>query len=103
MSGTWTLTITIEGSQQVPATLNLRQQGTALTGSLQSPFGSADLANGSAGADGFRFTATVDIEGQSTEVTFAGTATGNSMTGTATSALGVATFTGTRPGNSSNK
>ena len=99
LSGTWTLTITIEGTQQVPATINLRQQGTALTGSMQSPFGSSDLANGSAGADGFRFTVTVNIEGQSTEVTFAGTATGNTMTGTATSPLGVATFTGTRPGN----
>ncbi len=98
LTGTWTLTITIEGTQQVPATLNLRQQGAALTGAMQSPFGSADLANGSAGADGFRFTATVNIEGQSTEVNFAGTAAGNTMTGTATSPLGVATFTGTRPG-----
>ena len=101
LSGAWTLTIVIEGTQQVPATVNLRQQGTQLTGALQSPFGSSDLANGSAGADGFRFTVTVNIEGQATEVTFAGTATGNTMSGTATSPLGVATFTGTRPGTSS--
>jgi imidazolonepropionase-like amidohydrolase len=99
LSGTWTLTISIE-NQQVPATLTLRQQGTQITGALQSPFGSSDVANGSAGPDGFRFTTVVNIEGQSTEVTFAGTVSGNSMTGTATSSLGTATFTGTRPGNS---
>ena len=97
LSGTWTLTITIE-NQQTPATLTLRQQGTQLTGALQSPFGSSDVANGSAGPDGFRFTTVVNIEGQSTEVTFTGTVSGNTMTGTATSSLGTATFTGTRPG-----
>jgi hypothetical protein len=89
--------ITIE-SQQVPATLTLRQQGTQITGALQSPFGSSDLANGTAGPDGFRFTTVVNIEGQSTEVTFTGTATGNTMSGTANSSLGSASFTGTRPG-----
>ncbi|MCA1614185.1 MAG: amidohydrolase family protein, partial [Acidobacteria bacterium] len=50
LSGAWTVTITIEGTQQVPATINLRQQGAQLTGTLQSAFGSSDLANGSAGA-----------------------------------------------------
>ncbi|HLL73940.1 MAG TPA: amidohydrolase family protein [Pyrinomonadaceae bacterium] len=102
LSGTWTLSITIE-NQQIPATLTLRQQGATLTGTIQSPFGTTDVANGSAGPDGFRFTAVVNIEGQSTEVTFTGTATGNSMSGTANSSLGAATFTGTRPGGSSDE
>ena len=97
LSGTWTLTISIE-NQQLPATLTLRQQGAQLAGTIQSPFGTTDVANGSTGPDGFRFTTVVNVEGQSTEVTFTGTATGNSMSGTATSSLGAATFTGTRPG-----
>jgi imidazolonepropionase-like amidohydrolase len=98
LSGTWTLVITVEG-QQIPATLTLRQQGAVVSGTFQSPFGSSELANGSTGADGFRFTTVINIEGQATEVTFTGTATGNQMSGTATSSLGTATFTGTRPGN----
>ena len=97
LSGTWTLTITIE-NQQIPATLTLRQQGATLTGTTQSPFGTSDLANGSSGPDGFRFTTVVNVEGQSTEFTFTGTASGNSMSGTINSSLGTASFTGTRPG-----
>jgi hypothetical protein len=82
----------------VPATLSLRQEANRLSGTLQSPLGSAEIANGSTGADGFRFTVVVNIQGQSTEVTFTGTATGNTMSGSATTAQGAATFTGTRPG-----
>jgi hypothetical protein len=82
----------------LPGTLTLRQDGNRLTGTLQSPLGSSEVSNGSIGADGFRFTVNVSIQGQSLEVTFAGTASGNSMSGSATSSQGAATFTGTRPG-----
>jgi imidazolonepropionase-like amidohydrolase len=97
ISGTWTLAINLEG-QNVPATLTLRQEANRLSGTMQSPLGSAEIANGSAGADGFRFTVVVQIQGQSMEVTFSGTASGNTMNGSATTAQGAATFTGTRPG-----
>jgi hypothetical protein len=97
LSGTWTLSVDL-GGQNLPATLTLKQDANRLSGTLQSALGSAEVANGSVGADGFRFTAIISIQGQSMEVTFAGTATGNSMTGSATSAQGAATFTGTRPG-----
>jgi hypothetical protein len=97
LSGTWTLAVNLEG-QNVPATLTLRQEANRLSGTMQSPFGSAEVANGSAGADGFRFTVVVNIQGQSMEVTFTGTATGNTMSGSATTSQGAATFTGTRPG-----
>jgi hypothetical protein len=97
LSGTWTLAINLEG-QNVPATLTLRQETNRLSGTMQSPLGSAEVANGSVGADGFRFTVVVNIQGQSMEITFNGTATGNTMSGSATSSQGAATFTGTRPG-----
>ena len=97
LSGTWTLAVSLEG-QNIPATLSLRQEANRLSGTLQSPLGSAEIANGSVGADGFRFTAVINIQGQATEVTFTGTATGNTMSGSATTSLGSATFTGTRPG-----
>jgi imidazolonepropionase-like amidohydrolase len=97
LSGTWTLSVDL-GGQNLPATLTLKQDGNRLSGTLQSALGSADVANGSVGADGFRFTAIISIQGQSMEVTFTGTTNGNSMTGSAASAAGAATFTGTRPG-----
>ncbi|HEX8161712.1 MAG TPA: amidohydrolase family protein [Pyrinomonadaceae bacterium] len=97
LSGTWTLAVNLEG-QNVPATLSLRQEANRLTGTIQSPLGSAEVANGSAGADGFRFTVVMNVQGQSMEITFAGTASGNTMSGSATTSQGSATFTGTRPG-----
>jgi imidazolonepropionase-like amidohydrolase len=100
LSGTWTLAINLEG-QNVPATLTLRQEANRLSGTMQSPLGSAEVANGSVGADGFRFTVVVNIQGQSMEITFTGTATGNTMSGSAASSQGAATFTGTRPGSDS--
>lgn len=97
LSGTWTLAVSLEG-QNIPATLTLRQEGDRLSGTLQSALGSAEVANGSAGADGFRFTVNLSVQGQAMEITFSGTASGNSMSGSATSTQGSATFTGTRPG-----
>lgn len=97
LSGTWTLAINLDG-QNLPATLALRQESNRLSGTLQSPLGSAEVANGSVGADGFRFTVVVNMQGQTMEVSFTGTATGNTMSGSATTPQGAATFTGTRPG-----
>ncbi|MGH9942253.1 MAG: amidohydrolase family protein, partial [Pyrinomonadaceae bacterium] len=96
LTGTWTLQIAIEG-QTIPATLTLRQSGSTLTGTLSSVFGSSEIS-GTHGADGFRFTTTVNIDGQPTSVSFSGTvAGGNQISGSATSALGAASFTGTKP------
>ncbi|MEJ7577049.1 MAG: amidohydrolase family protein [Pyrinomonadaceae bacterium] len=96
LTGTWT--ITVEASdQRIPVTLSLQQQGASVSGTLQSQFGSAEIANGSVGADGFRFTATITLGGQTVEVAFAGTATGNEMRGTATTPQGAVPFSGTRP------
>ena len=95
LSGTWTLAIEVEG-QSLPATLALRQQGASLAGSLQTTFGSSAVS-GSIGSEGFRFTTTINIQGQSIEVTFSGAAAGgNRMSGTAASALGTVGFTGTK-------
>lgn len=96
LSGTWTMSLET-GEQRLPATLTLRQQGATLTGTLQSPFGSSEISNGSTGADGFRFTAPVTFEGQTFEITVTGTASGSQMNGTISSPRGTISFTGTRP------
>jgi imidazolonepropionase-like amidohydrolase len=96
LSGTWNITTTA-GSQQIPGTLTLQQQGTRLTGRIETPFGTADISDGSAtGSGGFRVSATLNIEGQSTDFTFEGTVSGNQMSGTVTSSRGSFPFSGTR-------
>jgi imidazolonepropionase-like amidohydrolase len=95
LSGTWALTLAV-GPRTVPGTLTLRQQGSSLSGTLESPFGTTDLSNGSVGADGFRFTSSADVGGRNVEMTITGTATGNQISGTVTSEIGTTTFTGTR-------
>ncbi|HYE65835.1 MAG TPA: amidohydrolase family protein [Pyrinomonadaceae bacterium] len=96
LSGTWALNVTV-GQQQVNATLTIRQQGSRLTGTFQSQFGTSELSNGSVGADGFRFTTTADVEGRTVEIILAGTASEREMRGTLTSEIGTTSFTGTRP------
>ncbi len=98
LSGTWTLSLTV-GEQTVPGTLTLRQEGANLSGTLETPFGTSELANGSVGADGFRFTSTADLEGRTVEMTITGTANANEMRGTITSEIGTSSFNGTRPQN----
>jgi imidazolonepropionase-like amidohydrolase len=96
LSGTWTLTLAV-GPRTVPGTLTLTQQASSLSGTLQSPFGTTELSNGTIGADGFRFTSSAEVSGRIVEMTITGTANGTQMSGTITSEIGTTTFTGTRP------
>lgn len=95
LNGTWNITTTA-GSQQIPGTLTLQQQGTRLTGRIETPFGTADITDGSATGNSFRIASTLNIEGQSTDITFEGTVSGNQMSGTVTSSRGSFPFRGTR-------
>ncbi|HUQ32691.1 MAG TPA: amidohydrolase family protein [Pyrinomonadaceae bacterium] len=96
LSGTWTLALML-GQRSVPGTLTLNQQGSSLSGTLQSAFGTTELSGGSIGADGFRFTTSADVQGRTIEMTITGIASGNELSGTVTSAIGTTTFKGTRP------
>ncbi|HEV7857329.1 MAG TPA: amidohydrolase family protein [Pyrinomonadaceae bacterium] len=96
LSGDWALKI-VFGPNTVPGTLTLHQQGATLTGTLQSPFGTTELSNGSTGPDGFRFTTTANVQGRIVEITVTGTASGNEMSGMVASEIGSTAFTGTRP------
>lgn len=95
LAGTWNITTTA-GAQTIPGTLTLQQQGVRVTGRVETPFGDADITDGSATGNSFRVSATVNIEGQSTSLTFEGTVSGNQMSGTVTSARGSFPFSGTR-------
>jgi imidazolonepropionase-like amidohydrolase len=97
-SGQWTITATFaEGDRAI--TLNLRQEGDQLRGSIQGAAGSADISNGTISAGELRFTVPVTLGQTTEEATFTGTVTGNAMRGTI-QIVGQpnGTFIGTRPG-----
>lgn len=94
MAGTWTMNIDIPG-QPITVTAVINQQGNRLSGSLQTPFGTSEITNGTISADGFSFKITVNA-GQTMEVTFTGKITGNQLSGIVNSPQGDAPLTGTR-------
>ena len=104
-SGTWTLTVNLQGiagESELNVTLNLQQQGDRLTGSMQGPLGSGQIASGSLTGTDIRFTIPVTLPGPGSETTdaiFSGTLSGNQMSGTVQIVgRGPGTFTGTRAG-----
>lgn len=96
LSGVWTLSLAV-GANMVSGTLTLAQQSATLSGTLQSPFGTTELTNGTMGANGFSFTTSAEVSGRVVEMTITGTVTGNQMSGTINSEIGSTTFTGTKP------
>jgi imidazolonepropionase-like amidohydrolase len=95
VSGTWTLSINLD-NQTIPGTLVLRQQGSSVSGSLQTELGTAEFSNGTISANAVRVVTTVNLQGQQMELTMDATIAGDSISGTLTTAVGAATFTGTR-------
>ncbi|CAN5611802.1 hypothetical protein BH20ACI3_BH20ACI3_26840 [soil metagenome] len=93
--GTWIINLMV-GLQTFPGTLKLDQSGTAITGLLQSPFGTTKLTGGSIDAHGFRFIAREPIAGRMVDMAVDGSADGNEIRGTVRSEIGFALFIGTR-------
>jgi imidazolonepropionase-like amidohydrolase len=96
-SGQWTITATFpEGDRTI--TLNLRQEGENLRGSIQGALGAAEISSGSLTADSLRFTVPVTLQETSEEANFTGTLSGNVMRGSI-QIIGhpSGTFIGTRP------
>ncbi len=98
-TGTWTISIRMEGAPEEKATLSLKQEGTALTGSIQGDFASVPISNGSIDSSGnVKFTASVTFGEKSSDASFVGKISGNQITGTVqTVGMATATFAGTRP------
>jgi len=99
LSGAWAVNVNL-GSRDTAITLNLRQEGDRLTGSISGPLGAGEISNASVTSAGeVRFTVSVNVEGQTSEATFAGTLANNEIRGSVTivgSSPG--TFTATRSG-----
>ena len=99
LSGMWSVTVNL-GQGDRTITLTLQQEGDRLTGSISGPLGAGEISNASTTTAGeVRFTATLNLEGQTKEATFAGRLSNNEIRGSVTvvgSAPG--TFTATRSG-----
>lgn len=97
LSGMWAVNVNL-GRGDTSITLNLRQEGDRLTGSISGSLGAGEISNASVTSAGeVRFTVTVNVEGQTSEATFAGTFANNEIRGSVTivgSSPG--TFTATR-------
>jgi hypothetical protein len=94
LTGRWNITVDV-GGQTIPFTLDLVQQGGAISGSIESPQGVAPFTSGTLTADGFTLKATVNV-GQPFAITLNGKAVGNQMSGTMEAPQGTANFTGSK-------
>jgi hypothetical protein len=94
-AGVWTLTV---NSPQGPLvlTLNLQQQGNALTGNVNSQFGTAAISEGQVNGNEITWSYTVEGQGTKFPVAGRGTIDVNSIRGTITFASTAMDFTGTR-------
>ncbi len=83
LSGEWAASVDSPGGRRT-MTFSLKQEGAALQGSVTSEQGSTPIRDGSIDGDSFSFKIDVDFGAGPTEITFSGTAEGESLTGTAT-------------------
>ncbi len=84
-TGTWALTIE-RPDGPINATLELKQEGASLTGGITSAMGAAEILSGSATGDQITFRVKVAHDGPPIEITFRGRISGNSISGTLSSA-----------------
>ncbi len=77
LTGRWNIAVDA-GGQQITLTLNLVQQGGAVTGTIEGPNGSSPITNGTLTADGFMLKANLNV-GQPIDISIDGKAVGNQM------------------------
>lgn len=96
VAGTWSVSMTGPMGAQ---TFNLRltQEGTTLTGSMDSPQGSLPV-NGTIEGDRLSLSATLTMGGQSIPLSFSGTVDGDTARGTISTPMGDMDWTATRTG-----
>jgi len=110
LSGTWTITSEGRGGP-VTRTLALTQEGSALTGTITFAFGGRrgggggggpqtfQISDGSVEGNAFRFTMTIEVQGNTITQRFSGTFEGDTMQGQVEGGRGGSQpFTGTRGG-----
>ncbi|MDQ3712822.1 MAG: S9 family peptidase [Acidobacteriota bacterium] len=96
LGGKWNMTANA-GGQTIPVTLELKQDGATLSGSMSSPMGGGTLTDGRVSGNMAMGTFKVEIQGQAMELKLEGTTEGDKMTGTLSGVgLPPITFTATK-------
>jgi len=95
VAGNYNITIDVPG-QTLTGTLALIQQGTTLTGSMQTQLGTTPIKDGKVTVEGFTFAGTVEFGGSTIDILVKGSVTGNQISGTIDSPQGIVPFSGTR-------
>ncbi len=97
VDGSWKLVIDFQG-QQLPVTLNLEQDGEAVTGILETMLGNGKITEGKVTGTKLAATANAEMHGQPIDFTISGKVDGDSMSGTLTAPIvpDPLPFTGTR-------
>jgi imidazolonepropionase-like amidohydrolase len=95
MAGTWAINVDVSG-QSLPGTMIVRQEGNSLSGSVSSQLGTSEFSGGALTGNTFSFVSNATIQGQAVQLSFSGTVTGDTFTGTVQSELGSYGVTGTR-------
>jgi len=81
ISGKWDMRADT-GSQIVEVALDLTQTGSAVNGTMASPFGGGTISDGKVSGKNFAGVAAVEVNGQSLLLKIEGVVDGNNMTGT---------------------
>ena len=93
--GTWAVNLSVNG-QNLPGTLVLRQEGGAISGSLQTQIGTSEFSGGTVTGNAFHVVTSANIQGQAVDLTIDASIQGDNISGTVQSVLGTATMTGSR-------
>jgi imidazolonepropionase-like amidohydrolase len=93
--GTWVINLNING-QSLPGTLVLRQDGGAISGSIQTQIGNSEFSGGTVTGKAFHVVFGANIQGRAVDLTIDASVQGDDINGTVQSVFGPATFTGSR-------
>ena len=98
ISGTWTLTYSVQGAtQESTAALTMSADGN-ITGTISSQMGTVPISRGRMNGNQFTLSISIPANGDTMEVTMSGTVNGNTLSGSMAVMGQELTFTGRRPG-----
>lgn len=83
-AGTWGLEITGPSGNTVPATLNIKQDGNKISGTVESQLGQSELKPTTINGNSFDATLTLNMSGQMIDAQVSGTVEGDNIKGTIT-------------------
>ncbi len=86
VAGKWDLTIEAPG-QKLPVTLELKQDGATVTGTMSSMIGNGAISNAKVSGNKLSGTASTEMGGQKVELAISGTIEGETMKGSLTASM----------------